>query len=55
MKKLLEEISASNQVELDVIEQILEIEHKNVYKKRRVIFGDLKQIIEDHAEAEVTE
>lgn len=47
MDKLLEEISKQNDVAIDDVEKILEIEKKSVYKKKRFIFGDLRQIIID--------
>ena len=46
MEDLLYKISIQHEVE------ILDIERKNVYKKRRNIFGDLRKLIEESAEAE---
>lgn len=54
MDELLKSTSMQNQIDPDVVSEILDIERKNVYKKRRFIFGDLKKIIEDSSEAEVT-
>lgn len=52
MDELLKKISNQNELNFETIFQILEIERKNVYKKRRFIFGDLKKLIEDNAEVE---
>lgn len=52
MDELLKKISHQNELNFETIFQILEIERKNVYKKRRFIFGDLKKLIEDNAEVE---
>lgn len=52
MDELLKKISHQNELNFETISQILEIERKNVYKKRRFIFGDLKKLIEDNAEVE---
>lgn len=51
--ELLKETSIQNEIDPDVVFEILDIERKNVYKKRRFIFGDLKKLIEDSSEAEV--
>ena len=53
MEDLLNKTSIQNKIDPDVVSKILDIEKKNVYKKRRFIFGDLKKLIEDSAEAEV--
>lgn len=53
MDELLKETSIQNKIDPDIVSEILDIERKNVYKKRRFIFGDLKKLIEDNAEAEV--
>lgn len=45
MDKLLEKISKENDVVIEDVEKILDIEKKSVYKKKRFIFGDLRQII----------
>lgn len=55
MEDLLKKISIQNKIDPEAVIQILDIEKKNVYKKRRFIFGDLKKLIEDSAEAEVKE
>ena len=55
MEDLLYKISIHHEVEPTVVLQILDIERKNVYKKRRNIFGDLRKLIEESAEAEVIE
>ena len=52
VEELLKETSTQNGIDPKVISQILDIERKNVYKKKRFIFGDLKKLIEDSAEAE---
>ena len=52
MDELFKKISNQNELNFETIFQILEIERKNVYKKRRFIFGDLKKLIEDNAEVE---
>lgn len=52
MEELLKKISHQNKINPEIVSQILDIERKNVYKKRRFIFGDLKKLIEDGAEAE---
>lgn len=52
MEDLLYKISSQHEVEPTVVLQILDIERKNVYKKRRNIFGDLRKLIEESAEAE---
>lgn len=54
MDELLKSTSMQNHIDPDVVSEILDIERRNVYKKRRFIFGDLKKIIEDSYEAEVT-
>ena len=53
MDDLLKKASIQNKIDADVVSEILDIERKNVYKKRRFIFGDLKKLIEDSSEAEV--
>ena len=53
MDDLLKKASIQNKIDADVVSEILDIERKNVYKKRRFIFGDLKKLIEDNSEAEV--
>ena len=55
VEDLLKEISIQNKIDPEAVFQILNIEKKNVYKKRREIFGSLKKLIEDSAEAEVGE
>lgn len=55
MEDLLYKISIHHEVEPTAVLQILDIERKNVYKKRRNIFGDLRKLIEESAEAEVIE
>ena len=52
MEDLLYKISIQHEVDPAVVSQILYIERKNVYKKRRNIFGDLRKLIEESAEAE---
>ena len=52
MEDLLYKISIQHEVDPAVVSQILDIERKNVYKKRRNIFGDLRKLIEESAEAE---
>ena len=52
MEDLLERASIQHNIDPDAVSQILDIERKNVYKKRRNIFGDLRKLIEDNAEAE---
>lgn len=52
MEDLLERASIQHNIDPDAVSQILDIERKNVYKKRRNIFGDLRKLIEDSAEAE---
>ena len=49
MDDLLKKASIQNKIDADVVSEILDIERKNVYKKRR----DLKKLIEDSSEAEV--
>lgn len=53
MDDLLKKASIQNKIDADVVSEILDIERKNVYKKRRFILGDLKKLIEDSSEAEV--
>lgn len=55
VEDLLKNISTQNKINPEAVFQILDIEKKNVYKKRRDIFGSLKKLIEDSAEAEVRE
>lgn len=52
MEDLLKQASIQNKIDPNIVSQILDIERKNVYKKRRNIFGDLRKLIEDSAEAE---
>lgn len=52
LEDLLKKISHQNKINPEIVSQILDIERRNVYKKRRFIFGDLKKLIEDNAEAE---
>lgn len=52
LEDLLKKISYQNKINPEIVSQILDIERRNVYKKRRFIFGDLKKLIEDNAEAE---
>ena len=52
MEDLLYKISIQHEVAPAVVLQIIDIERKNVYKKRRIIFGDLRKLIEESAEAE---
>lgn len=47
MNKLLEKITEENNVNIEDVNKIIDIEKKNVYKKKRFIKGDLRQIIED--------
>lgn len=54
MDELLRKTSVQNEINPEIVSQILDIERKNVYKKRRFIFGDLKKLIEDGAEGEAT-
>ena len=55
MEDLFNQTSIQNKIDPNVVSQILDIERKNVYKKRRNIFGDLRKLIEDNAEAEVAD
>lgn len=55
VEDLLKKISIQNKIDPEAVFHILDIEKKNVYKKRREIFGSLKKLIEDSAEAEVGE
>lgn len=55
MEDLLNKASIQNNIDSSVVSQILDIERKNVYKKRRNIFGDLRKLIEDSAEAEAVQ
>lgn len=55
MEELLNKASVQNNISPSVVSQILDIERRNVYKKRRNIFGDLRKLIEDSAEAEATQ
>lgn len=52
LEDLLKKISHQNKINPEIVSKILDIERRNVYKKRRFIFGDLKKLIEDNAEAE---
>ena len=53
MEKLLEKIATEKNVELIVVEKILNIERKLVYKKKRHFRGDFNSIIAEAVEAEV--
>ena len=52
MEDLLNQTSIQNKIDPSIVSQIFDIERKNVYKKRRNIFGDLRKLIEDSAEVE---
>ncbi len=52
MEDLLKQISEKYGVEYKVIQEIIEIEKNNVYKKRRNIFGDLKDVVGQVIESE---
>jgi len=45
MDELLKKIAEENEVELADVEEILNSERKNVYKKKRHNRGDLKEVI----------
>jgi len=45
MDELLKKIAEENEVELADVEEILNSERKNVYKKKRYNRGDLKEVI----------
>ena len=47
LEDLLKKISHQNKINPEIVSQILDIERRNVYKKRRFIFGDLKKLIEE--------
>lgn len=49
MNMLLEKIAEENNVNIEDVNKIIELEKKNVYKKKRFIKGDLRQIIDDRA------
>lgn len=53
MEKLLEKIAKEKHIEPAVVEKILNIERKLVYKKKRHFRGDFNSIIADVVEAEV--
>lgn len=55
MEESLNKASVQNNISPSVVSQILDIERRNVYKKLRNIFGDLRKLIEDSAEAEATQ
>ena len=52
MEDLLNQTSIQNKIDPSIVSQIFDIERKNVYKKRRNIFGDLRKLIADSAEVE---
>lgn len=49
MDTLLKKIVEENNVNIQDVSRIIEIEKKNVYKKKRFIKGDLRQIIDERA------
>ncbi len=53
MEKLLEKIATEKDIEPMVVEEILKIERRLVYKKKRHFRGDFNTIIADEVEAEV--
>lgn len=55
MENLLEKIAIGKGVEPTVVEKLLSIERKLVYKKKRHFRGDFKEIIELALETEVQE
>lgn len=53
MEKLLEKIALEKEINPDVVEDLLNIECKLVYKKKRHFRGDFNKIIADAVEMEV--
>ncbi len=52
MEKLLEKIAIEKGIEPSVVEELLNIERKLVYKKKRHFRGDFNKIIADAIEME---
>lgn len=55
MEDLLKKIAEESGIEPAVVEEILEIERKLVYKKRRHFRGDFNRIVSTSAEKEASE
>lgn len=49
MDTLLKKIAEESSVNIEDVSRIIELEKKNVYKKKRSIIGDLRQIIDERA------
>ncbi|MGE5474807.1 MAG: DNA modification system-associated small protein [Ignavibacteriales bacterium] len=52
MDNLLKQLCEKNGLDYKIIQEIIKIEKDNVYKKRRNIFGDMKEVIDKVVEKE---
>lgn len=55
MDSLLKNICDANGLQYEIFDKIIKIEKNNVYKKKRNIFGDLKEVVYKTIEAEETQ